>query len=273
MVTNIPLNALHLLNDLPPPGPYKPTRSVLDRLTAPLRFIFGWVAIAGILISGMLFAILTLGYRRERYFHKLAMACCQAVLWFQGVDVRFVGFEQINNRTPRIVALNHISQLDMFAAAAFLPPGGTPIAKKEILLIPFIGQFFWIFNVIMIDRKNRERARASLIEAGQRILNERTSIYIAPEGTRSINGKLKPFKMGIFHLAEAAKVPIVPIVLRGAAECMPKGKIVALPGVVEIRVCAAVPTTDYTQDNIKEKRLELEAIFAAALNEPPPVHD
>lgn len=87
-------------------------------------------------------------------------------------------------------------------------------AKKELKWMPFLGQFMSLSGAIFIDRKDNASAIKSVAEAGRIMKERRTSIWVYPEGTRTLKEKpdLLPFKKGAFHLAVQSEIPIIPIV-------------------------------------------------------------
>jgi putative phosphoserine phosphatase/1-acylglycerol-3-phosphate O-acyltransferase len=139
------------------------------------------------------------------------------------------------------------------------------VGKKEILYVPLIGWCFWAFGFYTLDRKNIERAKASLKNVGNDLKRRRMSVVIAPEGTRARDLRLQPFKKGVFHLAAETHVPIVPAIVRGAGECQPVGQLVADPGVVGVEFLPPIPTQDYSTDNVDAKGEELQELFARRL--------
>ena len=122
---------------------------------------------------------------------------------------------------PQIFMANHQSDFDILIVLAHIPGQFRWIAKKELFKIPIFGKAMRNAGYIEIDRQNHEKALKSLDEAAQKI-REGKSVVTFPEGTRSRDGKIRPFKQGMFHLAIRAGVPIVPISIIGAREIMPK---------------------------------------------------
>jgi putative phosphoserine phosphatase/1-acylglycerol-3-phosphate O-acyltransferase len=120
---------------------------------------------------------------------------------------------------------------------------------------------------VFIDRENA----ASAIEAMQPLVdamrNERKSVVIAPEGTRTISPKLAPFKKGAFHLAIQAGVPVVPIVIHNAGDVAPKGDFVFRPATVEVDVLPPVDTGDWRAETIEAHVAEIRRLFQAKLGQ------
>lgn len=95
-----------------------------------------------------------------------------------------------------------------------MPKQASMTAKKELKWMPFLGQFMALSGAVFIDRKNNASAIRSVAEAGRTMKERKTSIFVYPEGTRTLSEKpeLKPFKKGAFHLAVQSGIPITPIV-------------------------------------------------------------
>jgi 1-acyl-sn-glycerol-3-phosphate acyltransferase len=140
-----------------------------------------------------------------------------------------------------VFAANHTSSVDIWALFVVLPVNFRFIAKKQLGRIPLFGWAMAAGRFIFIDRQNPAAARRSIARAAERIRSG-TSVAIFPEGTRSRDGSLGPFKKGGGHLAAEAEVPIVPIAIRGGREVMPRGTFLLRPGHVHVDVGAPIPT-------------------------------
>lgn len=171
------------------------------------------------------------------------------ILAATGVSVKVEGGENLDRTKPYIFAANHQSQYDIFAIQGYFNFNWRWLAKKELFEIPFFGKALKLAGNVPIDRSRGRQALKSLQEAAKRIAAG-TSVILFPEGTRSLDGKLHDFKSGGMVLAIKAGVPIVPVGISGTFDILPKGKLLAKPGRVVIRVGTPVPTSDYT---VKEK--------------------
>jgi 1-acyl-sn-glycerol-3-phosphate acyltransferase len=133
------------------------------------------------------------------------------------------GAEVLPAGRPYVYMSNHQSHLDIPVLYATLPSLTIRmLAKKELFRIPLWGQGLRAAEFIEVDRSNHERAVRS-IEQAAALLRDGVSIYIAPEGTRSRDGRIGPLKKGGFHLALATGVPIVPVAVRGTIDILPRG--------------------------------------------------
>ncbi len=135
---------------------------------------------------------------------------------------------------PCIFAANHVSYVDPLAFVPRIPRRVSVALKKELYRIPILGYGMLLAKFVSVDRESREGAVDSL-KTSVRYLKEGLSFAVYPEGTRSPDGRLRPFKKGAFVLAIQAGVPIVPVSISGAQKLMRKGEWAIRPGEVLIR--------------------------------------
>lgn len=140
------------------------------------------------------------------------------------LDIRLTasGAEQV---PPRAVVYmsNHQSHLDIPILYATLPsPAIRMLAKAELFRIPLWGRGLRAAEFIEVDRSNHARAVQSIDHAA-RLVRDGVSIYLAPEGTRSPDGRIGKLKKGGFHLALGTGAPIVPVAIRGTIDILPRG--------------------------------------------------
>lgn len=162
-----------------------------------------------------------------------------------GINLLVKGKENLWSDRPAVYIFNHQSNVDMLIMAKLLRGNVVGVAKQELKYTP-IGPFMMAAGVIFLDRKNREKAIESLKPAVEALKNGK-SLGIAPEGTRSYDYNLGPFKKGAFHIAMQAKAPIVPVVIKNAHDAMPRGTSIVNPAQVEIVVLPPVPTKKWTK--------------------------
>ena len=166
-----------------------------------------------------------------------------------GVKVGLFGIEKLDRTRPYIFAANHQSQVDIFVLQGFLNFDFRWLAKLELFKVPVFGTAMRRAGHIAVDRAHRREAIKSLDEAAKRIADG-TSVVIFPEGTRSSDGRLLPFKGGAMALAIKAGVPVVPLGISGTHEVLAKGKLIARSGKVTIRVGEPIETVGY---KVKDK--------------------
>ena len=167
-----------------------------------------------------------------------------------GIKLLIKGDEHIWSQRPAVFIFNHQSNADFFIMAKLLRKDAVAIAKKELKYTP-IGPIFQAAGIIFIDRKNSKKAIEAMQPAVD-ALKKGTSVAVAPEGTRSYDYNLGPFKKGAFHMAMQARVPIVPIVIKNAHDIMPRGTSFIRPAVVEIEILEPVKTTRWTKNSLEK---------------------
>ena len=165
----------------------------------------------------------------------------RALLWTAAVPLRVTFHGQLDRTQPYVFMANHLSTVDIWALFVALPVKIRFIAKKQLGRIPIFGWAMAAGRFIFIDRQNPLAARRSIQQAAERIRGG-SSVAIFPEGTRSRDGHLGPFKKGGFHLAIQAGVPIVPVGIRGAHEVMPRGSLILRRGPVTLEIGEPIAT-------------------------------
>ncbi len=167
------------------------------------------------------------------------------------VAVQVKGGEKLDPSKPYIFAANHQSQFDIFALQGYFGHDFRWLAKKELFTVPVFGKAMQFAGYISVDRTHSRQAVKSLDHAAQRIADG-TSVVIFPEGTRSKDGTLQPFKSGAMILAIKSGVPLVPVAISGTHEILPKGKLLAKSGKVMIQVGDPFETKGYGTKQKKE---------------------
>ncbi len=170
----------------------------------------------------------------------------RAVLAVSGITVVIHGAERAATGEPRIFACNHVSWYDVLVLVAYLPRYSF-VAKAELFRVPMFGAAARAIGTIPIDRENRAAAFHAYEVAAARI-HEGRSVVVFPEGTRGTTYALRPFKKGPFVLAIAAGVPIVPTLLHGTLEALPRGSLWLRPGRVDVHFLAPVDTAGLGYD-------------------------
>lgn len=176
-------------------------------------------------------------------------------VWFilRASNVRLVtrGMENIEAGRSYIVIANHRSMYDIPVLHYLLGRGRDLrwIGKRELLKVPFLGWAFGLSRHIAIDRDNRARAISALKEAAAGSASG-VSFIIMPEGTRSTDGRLLPFKKGGFHLAIDTGLPILPVSIIGSERLLKKGEWWILPGRIEVVVRPAVDSGGWSRDRL-----------------------
>jgi 1-acyl-sn-glycerol-3-phosphate acyltransferase len=221
-------------------------------LSAKLR---GWAIIAVwaicLFLIGMPALTLYLFVRNPKVIFIPARFACRLGFLVGGVRVTVQGLERLDRVPPYVFVANHQSWLDPPALFTYLGRDLAFLVKKELYRLPILNPGLYWIDCAPVDRSNKERAIESIRLAAEKVRNGR-SFIIYPEGTRTRNGDMLPFKKGAFHMAIAAGVPIVPITVNGAYEIMPRGPVRAIPGTIHITVHEPVQVTGYGSERAKE---------------------
>jgi len=191
----------------------------------------------------------------------------RVILGAAGIRVEYEGQEHARQPGPCVFACNHQSNADIWVVAQALPRSTKFVAKESLFSLPFMGWAMRKAGFIPIDRGNRNRAIRSLRNAVERIRGG-CSVIVFPEGTRSRNGRLQPFKKGPFHLAMQAGVPLVPIVIEGSFELMPPGSWRMHRGTIRMRFLPAIDPAEFRPDDSRGLLEETHRCMAAALEAP-----
>ncbi len=181
--------------------------------------------------------------RTGKWFHFIARAWAKTILRVCGVIVQVEGLEKINFTRNYIYVSNHASQFDIPAVIACIPDKIRIVYKKELEKIPIFG---WGLKYgktyIAIDRERSHHALQSLEKAAKKIRTG-ASVLVFGEGTRSVDGKLQPFKRGPFNLALKAGVPIVPVSIKGSYKILPKHSFRIRPGTIKLILSSPIEVT------------------------------
>jgi len=211
----------------------------------------GSVVLTGVLGTIVILAGLLGVEEKPRGVYQWCMhSWCRGILWLSGVRVVTHDPERMSETQGHVYIANHVSWYDIFALAAVIPRY-TWIAKAELRRIPVFGAAAEAAGIVFIDRDHRKAAFESYKVAAEQVKRGR-SIVICPEGTRGKDYHLRPFKKGPFVLAIASEAPIIPTIIYGTREVMPKGSFRVRGGTVHLHFLEPVETKGYGYDDRAE---------------------
>ena len=170
------------------------------------------------------------------------------LLWAGGAKLEVLGQENVDPKRPTIYVANHQSAIDIPAHFMAVPIPFRYVAKSQLKWVPFIGWYLALAGHVFVNRSNRAKAIASLDAAAAKIRGG-TSIFLYPEGTRSPDNRILPFKKGPFALALKARVPICPVTIEGSGKLMPKSTWNITPGPVRVRIGKPIDTTGFAEND------------------------
>jgi 1-acyl-sn-glycerol-3-phosphate acyltransferase len=177
---------------------------------------------------------------------RLARTWARFLLAASGVRVRVEGLEHIDPNGSYVFVSNHLSYMDTPVVLSHVPVQFRFLAKRGLFQIPLLGTHLSQAGHIPVPREDPRAAVKTMQVAAETIANKRISLLIFPEGGRSHDGKLRPFKEGAVYIAIKAGVPIVPMTLIGTRDVLPFGAGVVLPGKVTLRVLPPIDTSTLT---------------------------
>ena len=207
------------------------------------KWLYPWLY-TGVVTAGM--ATVVVGRqvlsRDREYMQRETRRWARRLAHNWRMEVRAFGSEHVTG-APCVLMANHQSHTDIVALLEALPVVPGFLAKKELRKIPFLGAAMEVGGHVFIDRAHRSRAFEAIAEAAASV-RAGTPIVIFPEGTRGDEEAIGSFKKGGFHLARQARVPIVPIGIRGTRRILPKHSRRISSGTVEVHIGAPLPAED-----------------------------
>jgi 1-acyl-sn-glycerol-3-phosphate acyltransferase len=234
-----------------------------------VRFVFLNLFIAlHTLVFGTYGVLLALLGGSAKFVHfYCAVPWAKAILKVSGVQVELKGAERISDQVPSIYMANHCSYFDIFALLSALPVDFKFIVKQELMSIPIFGHAMKRAGYIGIERKEPRKALKSMHEAAERIRSG-ASVLIFPEGTRSDDGRLQPFKPGGFHLALKSGCDIVPVTIQGSHSIVPKGSWNVRRGTIRLIVGEAIPLRGQSRKQMDQVMDRVRKAMAVHMGDP-----
>jgi len=155
----------------------------------------------------------------------------------------------VGETSPAILLVKHQSTYETFLMPAIMPHPLAYVFKKELLYVPFFGWAIGSLDMIHIDRSQRARAFAKVVEQGKALLAKGVWVIMFPEGTRIPRGERGSYKSGGARLAIATGAPVIPIAVT-SAKCWPRRAFIKYPGVVDVSIGAAIPSDGREADEL-----------------------
>lgn len=199
--------------------------------------------------------------RRGDFGHQCARAWSWLILKTTGVKVQVNGLEHLDPTGSYIFAANHQSIYDIPILFASLPIQLRIISKASLGRIPFLGWHLQRTGHLLIDRS---KSGAGIMKKMARLVRQRHSLIIFPEGTRSIDGSVARFKGGSFLIAVDAGLPVVPISIQGSRHVMFRGRLMVCPGTVTLTVHEPIETAGVRRDEVRDFSARVHDVVASA---------
>lgn len=184
------------------------------------------------------------------------------------IKVRKTGLEKVDPQKQYIVMMNHINIFDPFVFNAHFPGRVFAFQAAEYFRWPLYGWIMTKLGHIPITRKNPRKALEEL-KKGPEIIRSRKdfSLIIFPEGTRSVTGKLAPFKRGAFLMALESGVDILPVIQIGGYAINKRTEWYIHPGVVDLVIADPIPIKNYSKETIEQLMKDTRSVFLKYVEE------
>ena len=216
---------------------------------------YKWLIIVPLLITSTLICGISAIIIALLFSPRAGSFC--GVIWarinsfFTPMTVNVIGAENIEPGTSYVITSNHQSQYDIYVLYGWLGVDFKWVMKKELEKVPVLGFACKVLGHIYIDRSDSKSAVETIKAAKTKIVNG-TSVLFFPEGTRSKDGKIQPFKKGAFKFAMDLGIPILPVTINGTRKVLPKGSLDLMPGGATMIIHKPISVKDYHEENMNE---------------------
>ncbi len=234
-------------------------------------FLYSWLVFVPLMALttvalGILCLLLVPFLPADKVARLTAVPWAKLCLLYSGVRVDVYGRDNLMTGQSYVIVANHLSQFDIFVLYGYLGVDFRWVMKHELRRLPIIGICCEKLGHIFINRSDTQAAIASLEQARARLSNG-ASVLFFPEGTRSRDGQLKPFKKGAFKMAQDLQLPVLPITLTGTFEILPPGTARLRPGQhAEITLHPAIPTLGTSDAELVQLMHQSQAAIALPLS-------
>ena len=218
--------------------------TIVSLMLWPIWFIYLIISLPILLIYIFLFD--------KKYYHYMIRLVSYLFCFFGGQLVRVSGEIPNPKDGPYLYLINHQSLFDHFVIGSCLKHYVSAVAKEEQFKYPLWGHVAKSYGIVPINRSNINKAISSLKNVEHEILKNEISFLIAPEGTRTVDGNLKEFKKGAFHVAKNTSVKIVPVIIKGSYKAKNKSDWRITPGVIKIHFSEIIYKDIYLDMDVEQ---------------------
>ena len=219
-------------------------KTIVSLMLWPIWFIYLIISLPILLIYIFLFD--------KKYYHYMIRLVSYLFCFFGGQLVKVSGEIHNPKDGPYLYLINHQSLFDHFVIGSCLKHYVSAVAKEEQFKYPLWGHVAKSYGIVPINRSNINKAISSLKNVEHEILKNEISFLIAPEGTRTVDGNLKEFKKGAFHVAKNTSVKIVPVIIKGSYKAKNKSDWRITPGVIKIHFSEIIYKDIYLDMDVEQ---------------------
>ena len=232
-----------------------------------MRTIFLFILYVILVILFFPIVMICFLFRTAQPLYVLGRGAIRLGQWILGIRLRIRGLEGLDKEKTYIFMPNHLSFLDGPMMFSIIPCAVRIIVKKEVLRIPIIGWAMKVAEFIPVDRKGIRGGKKSVDRMTSLMREKGYDFLIFPEGTRSLDGKLKLLKRGGFFLAVNSQTDIVPVSIQGTFELMPKRQFIIKRGKIKVVFHPPISIQDYTMANLPVLLEKVRMAIASGLDE------
>lgn len=215
-----------------------------------------------------LLIVLVSFFSRGRLLEATLKFTCRLVLLLCGIRIEWNGLEHLVPGRQYLLMMNHVNFLDTFVFYARFPGRARALEEESHFSWPLYGTMLKRIGMIPVNRRQPAQALKNLEKsAGLMLKVPGQSIIIMPEGTRSPDGRLGPFKRGGFLLALQTGLEILPVVQQGAHSINRKGSLLITPGRVKLEILAPIATREYSRRDLDQVLKKTRNAFLSRLGE------
>jgi 1-acyl-sn-glycerol-3-phosphate acyltransferase len=221
----------------------------MSTVIAAIRSAFTYVVIAlYVAVAGTIGLAIALPLKLKGVLYELGHCGIALALGLSGIRYRVSGRQNVPSGTAVVYCSNHQSNVDPPVLYRALDRRLHILFKAELRKVPILGIVMETGGFIPVTRGKRDEA-VGAIDLAAASIRSGNSFLIFPEGTRSRNEELLPFKKGGFIMAIKAQAPIVPVAVSGGRDAMRKGSAIIRPVMVDVKIGEPVLTAGYTLDD------------------------
>lgn len=243
-----------------------PYRRPMRRLLSPVRTILTVViGVAATLLAAPIAIVLGRLRPTSPVIDRLARVWSRVWLWASGTSLVIEGQEHVDRNRSHVVIANHLSVLDIMVCFLAVPLPIRFLAKKELFSIPILAPAMRAIGIVEVDREARSAIHEKVNRQARDLVASGRSLIIYPEGTRSRDGTLRPFKKGAFTMAMAGEIPLLPVTIVGTYEAWPAGKPWVFGGDVKAVIHPPIETAGLEKAETTRLAARARDIIASAL--------
>ncbi|TDR42551.1 1-acyl-sn-glycerol-3-phosphate acyltransferase [Tahibacter aquaticus] len=212
--------------------------SVLNMLQ--LIFTLAWTA--GLI--GVAFVVLLVTRQRRLPLRMAARCWVPGLLWGSGAKLVVRGVDRVDWTRPHVVVANHQSMMDICVLFRAIPVPLQFLLKQELSRLPLVGAYAKAMGMIFVERSSAREATKRMREAAQ-LVKAGATLCVFPEGTRSHDGEVLPFKSGAFQIALDSGADVVPVAIEGSGKVLSLGGLFRVrPGTITVTIGAPLRTVE-----------------------------